>query len=529
MNSREIRPSEYQLVALTKLLLNGLDAVLICDGVGVGKTISAGFCLTYLCARNEQSAWVVCPPMLQDKWSGELRHKFGFSVVPVRSREELDYAVETAPLLTDRPRVFILSSSLLPDAQAIAPTGPVVIDEIHNFRNPETRGWSALSAFLRQSSFRVGLSATPINNVVQDLAAAMALLLRVDFIVANAILDDVWRPQRRHLLASLLTRFSKEKLGVHFTRRLVHDIPIVFPTEYMNSVVTAVKGRTDRPANDTIYLDEITLYRLAASSPRAFTERFSLTAQPPVQKQIALNNILARHANEPVIVCCVFEESVRDVAEWTSNRVTFTITGTVPQFERENRLRAFEASHDGVLIMTAVGTEGLDLQFCAALVNYDLVWNPMVLEQRAGRVDRIGQTKHDVNIYNMMVEGSIDERILRVLLRKLRLLNNSLLEPKTLLEERDSTPHMYDGRSLEKERDAGERLVRATELSSELSIDDDAVLSAIDSRFCDPLMLRRLTPEQTAPWLNETTQAALWTDTVREQGDALRTMCTELS
>lgn len=526
MNSREIRPAEYQLVALTKLLLNALDAALICDGVGVGKTISAGFCLTYLCARQQQSGWVVCPPMLQDKWSVELRHKFGFTVVPIRSHEELEHARDSAIGEPDRPRVFVISSSLIPDAR-LSPTGPIVIDEIHNFRNPATRGWSALSAFLQRSSFRIGLSATPINNAVQDLAAAIALLLRADFIVADAILHDIWRPHRRHLLSALMTRFSKEELGIHFTRRLVYDIPIAFPAEYMNSVVSAVKTRTARPADDTMYFDEITLYRLAAGSPRAFVKRFSLPILPPTEKQFALGNVLARHEKEQAIVCCVFEESVRDVLDWITHRPTFAITGAIPQFEREAQLRRFKTSRNGVLVMTAVGTEGLDLQFCATLVNYDLVWNPMILEQRAGRIDRIGQEKREVNIYNFVVEGSIDQRILRVLARKLQLLNNSLLEPKTLLDSRDFAPQMFEITSFEDERYAGERLARASDLSSELFIDDATVLDAIDTRFCDPEVLRA-SAGQTDSWIDKS-RADEWSAGIREYGHVLREMCLDLS
>ena len=67
-----------------------------------------------------------------------------------------------------------------------------------------------------------------------------------------------------------------------------------------------------------------------------------------------------------------------------------------------------------ILISTEAGGEGRNLQFCHMLVNYDLPWNPMKVEQRIGRIDRIGQ-ENVVNIFNLWVKGTIEERVLDVL------------------------------------------------------------------------------------------------------------------
>lgn len=64
-----------------------------------------------------------------------------------------------------------------------------------------------------------------------------------------------------------------------------------------------------------------------------------------------------------------------------------------------------------VLLSTEVGGEGLDMQFCDTIVNYDLPWNPMVVEQRIGRIDRIGQQSQIIHIYNMLVKGTVQEKI----------------------------------------------------------------------------------------------------------------------
>lgn len=73
--------------------------------------------------------------------------------------------------------------------------------------------------------------------------------------------------------------------------------------------------------------------------------------------------------------------------------------------------------HAQVLIATEAGGEGINLQFCHHLINYDLPWNPMRLEQRIGRIHRFGQ-ESDVHIYNIVTKQTIEEHILSMLYEK---------------------------------------------------------------------------------------------------------------
>lgn len=78
-----------------------------------------------------------------------------------------------------------------------------------------------------------------------------------------------------------------------------------------------------------------------------------------------------------------------------------------------------------VMIATDVGGEGLNLQFCRNLINYDLPWNPMNIEQRIGRIDRIGQ-QHGVRIFNFALEGTLDGRIIHVLQERVRIFEETI-------------------------------------------------------------------------------------------------------
>src|SRR5690554_4764051 len=100
------------------------------------------------------------------------------------------------------------------------------------------------------------------------------------------------------------------------------------------------------------------------------------------------------------------------------------LNGSMDMDERRRTQQAF-ATDARIMISTEAGGEGLNLQFCHIAVNYDLPWNPMRVEQRIGRVDRIGQD-HPVRAFNLVMENSIDERVLTIFEEKLSTILNQL-------------------------------------------------------------------------------------------------------
>lgn len=88
-----------------------------------------------------------------------------------------------------------------------------------------------------------------------------------------------------------------------------------------------------------------------------------------------------------------------------------------------------------VLLSSEVGSEGLDMQFCNCLVNYDLPWNPMVVEQRIGRIDRFGQESPKVNIYNIVVMDTIVENIFNRLLERIGIFRSSIGDLEAILDK----------------------------------------------------------------------------------------------
>lgn len=116
---------------------------------------------------------------------------------------------------------------------------------------------------------------------------------------------------------------------------------------------------------------------------------------------------------------------------------------------RDAVLQRFQKAEKAtVLLSSEVGSEGVDLQFCWIVINYDLPWNPMRLEQRIGRVDRLGQEKEKIVIVNLIYSGTIDDRIYNRLYRRLGLGQRALGEFEAVLGEpiREMTQKLLDPR-----------------------------------------------------------------------------------
>ena len=132
-----------------------------------------------------------------------------------------------------------------------------------------------------------------------------------------------------------------------------------------------------------------------------------------------IDEILSEDPNQKIIVFTEFvvtQEYLKRLLVARDYTVS-TLNGSMSIEERNDALREFR-DHSNIFISTDAGGEGLNLQFSNIIINYDLPWNPMKIEQRCGRVDRIGQTR-DVQIYNFIIEDTVENRVREVLEEKL--------------------------------------------------------------------------------------------------------------
>lgn len=165
-------------------------------------------------------------------------------------------------------------------------------------------------------------------------------------------------------------------------------------------------------------------------------------------KYIELKKIIKQQNDEKIIVFSYFRKTLL----YLKNRLTIDgygvdlIFGGVDISERNQIIENFKNDKFQILLSSEVGSTGLDMQFCSRIVNYDLPWNPMVVEQRIGRIDRIGQQSEIINIFNFIYEGTIEEKIYHRLYDRIKLFEESLGNLDEILGEKEN----YIEREIEK-------------------------------------------------------------------------------
>lgn len=148
--------------------------------------------------------------------------------------------------------------------------------------------------------------------------------------------------------------------------------------------------------------------------------------------QQRLEDVFSKDSNEKVVLFSYFRPTLSYLYERlrSAGLECMVLHGGISN--KDEVVNAFRESPNGtVLLSSEVGSEGIDLQFSRIVINYDLPWNPMRVEQRIGRIDRLGQQANKIHVWNLFYEDTIDARIYHRLFERLKIFEGALggLEP----------------------------------------------------------------------------------------------------
>ena len=209
---------------------------------------------------------------------------------------------------------------------------------------------------------------------------------------------------------------------------------------------------------------------------------------------------LRRHlVNDGFNVALMYGKTPDDTPNNQKDEDGFPVVG------RNDIMRNFEKGEYDILLVSEVGGEGLDFQFCSSLINYDLPYNPMRIEQRIGRIDRMGQKADKILIGNLCIENTIDIVINRVLLSRIAdaadlvgelepIIAQELLEINELMITRDFSPEELSKR----EREIEQRIEKAKQTREEF---EEARFELVNDKgfkneFEDAITKSRITPHE---------------------------------
>ena len=166
-------------------------------------------------------------------------------------------------------------------------------------------------------------------------------------------------------------------------------------------------------------------------------DAYSECEDSKVNKLINIIETVFENGNKKIVVFALFRKTLKylQIRLKKAGYNSLVIHGQIDN--RSELLHQFKTdSRIHILLSSEVGSEGLDMQFCNSMVNYDLPWNPMVVEQRIGRIDRFGQKSPVVNIYNFVVAGSIQEEIYMRLLERIGIFRGTIGDMEAILDAR---------------------------------------------------------------------------------------------
>jgi superfamily II DNA or RNA helicase len=460
---RDVDQLWYQLETVRRILRDFRGRVLLADEVGLGKTIEAGLALKEYWVRGlVRRALILTPPSLIGQWIDELSAKFRLEAA---APEHSKYAHNPERFWTAHPIVVAsLPLARQPANRAIL-TGVdydlVIVDEAHRLKRRGTAAWQLVNELKKRFLFL--LSATPVGNDLTELYNLILLLrpgllstearFRRDYGRLEALRDPARREKLRTLLRDVMVRNTRAHIDLRLPRRLAATIVVQPGAEEaacLHAVSAWIRERyaassgLDRQTLMTLQMQAGSggasllqgLQRAGADGPSVQQARQILTDRGLSAKPQALVDLL-RRSTERVMVFTRFLATLEELrmALGAAGISTAVFHGGMSGAAKEAAMAAF-ASDAQVLVSTDVGAEGRNLQFCRTVVNYDLPWSPAAIEQRVGRVHRIGQTR-EVYVFNFCLRGSIEEQILRVLHEKINLFELVAGEMEMILGELD--------------------------------------------------------------------------------------------
>lgn len=406
---------------------------IIADEMGLGKTVQAICCAEiYLREKMAESLLIVCPTSLKYQWKSEIERFLGARVLLIEG-----YATKRLELYNAAvPYKIVSYQSLANDIKSLGrlSTDLLIMDEVQRLKNWNTQLAQAVRRI--DSHYSVLLSGTPLENKLDELVSIVQLAnpyclsplyrFRYDHIVTDAETGKAIGYKNmgdiREKLKDTLIRRTKQSVQLQLPKRTDQFLLIPMTPqqssrhEELRTAVARLVSKWTRTHN----LSEeerrrmlLMLGQMRMLADSTFVINQDLENRHDV-KVAELMNILEDALNggtAKIVVFSEWERMMRLVAmELDARGIRYELLhGGIPSQKRSELIERFTNESDcRVFLSTDAGSTGLNLQVASILINLDLPWNPAVLEQRIGRIHRIGQ-EMPIQIVNLVSKDSIEE------------------------------------------------------------------------------------------------------------------------
>ena len=482
LDAIDFTPFDYQIRAARTVLRRFRGRGLLSDEVGLGKTIEAGLVLKeYLLRQMVQRVLILTPSGLVEQWNEELASKFKITEFVTYNDER--FRQQGAEAWLHFPYVIAsMATARRPEHRekiTAALYDLVIVDEAHHLKNRTSVTWKLVNEL--QKRYILLLTATPVQNSLAELYNLVTVLkpgqlkspkeFQREFVVRGDPRLPKNRGLLRDLLSDVMVRHSRSQIHLQLPPRRAHTVRIVLHADE-RQIYDAIVDLGRRMLSDeaisgahrwgvrTLLLETGSSVAATRTTLRSLAEVKGLgtyrsellrlaeeadvvrtTAKADALRKLLDAQLAAGAGQGKVVIFTQFRATQDLLAEQMQGwGIDFTLYhGGLTPAQKDQAIRAFSEKTD-VLLSTEAAGEGRNLQFCRVLVNFDLPWNPQRIEQRVGRIHRIGQ-KLPVDIFNLAAQGTLEEYVLDILDRKLNMFELVIGEMDLILgqlsDERD--------------------------------------------------------------------------------------------
>ena len=451
--------------------MNG--SALLADEVGLGKTITTGMVIKECLVRGFVSkVLILTPPSLVDQWVAELDEKFNIKFNIIESENDWE-GNDLIIASIDKVKIFDKEQGRFRHSRAheIA-WDMLIVDEAHKLKQRNTTRWKFVDR-MQKKRFLL-LTATPFQNDLIELYNLLHLLRRghlgtiQEFREKFLFRGNKRRPlnplELRRRLQEVMLRRRREETGIEYKKR-IPKIEVVHLTmeekKIYDSICDLLKTKYFAANGDELR-GKLIIYAIlpkVTSSSRSAVESLTKIAESDkyhnetrqlaqeiidaykvlkkdskIEKLIEIvEKVLKEDKEAKILLYTKHPTTLRYIVEKLApyNLKIVEFIGGLSREEKTEKIKEFKTNAQ-LMISTETGAEGLNFQFCNILINYDLPWNPMSVEQRIGRLDRIGQTR-DMQIYSLATKGTMEEHVVDLIINKMCCIGLVIGELPTIL------------------------------------------------------------------------------------------------